>query len=94
MLIDIQNIYTICLKSQDIDDQQDIMIYIAYFWGGGLNVTHKQTLTHSQKRKQRLRTNFSGRGICSIRGFISYAPLFLAHLVGFKVALCLQMGSV
>ena len=31
MLIDIQYIYTICLKSPDIDDQQDIMIYIAYF---------------------------------------------------------------
>ena len=50
MLIDIQYIYTICLKSPDIDDQQDIMIYIAYFQGGGLNVTHKQTDSFTQRK--------------------------------------------
>ena len=40
--IDIKYIYTICIKSPNIYDQQDILIYFAYFWGG-LNMTHKQT---------------------------------------------------
>ena len=51
MLIDIQYIYTICLKSPDIDDQQDIMIYIAYFLGGWTQC-YTQTDTHSLTEKE------------------------------------------
>ena len=51
MLIDIQYIYTICLKSPDIDDQQDIMIYIAYFFGGWTQL-HTNRQTHSLTEKE------------------------------------------
>ena len=50
--INIQYIYTICIKF--IYDQQDILIYYAYFWGG-LNMTHKQTdsLTNRKGNKDK-----------------------------------------
>ena len=53
-VIDIQYLHTLHLESPNIDDQLDIMIFIAYFQGG-LNVTHKQTdsLTHRKENKNK-----------------------------------------